>query len=203
MSLLHQEERDDAALGEELTKGTSHVVWATVIAAIVVTIAIGLYVFLSEKPPAAQGEILSVVAHPQHTVSSGLDANGDSMAKEDFEQVMVFARIRLRNQSKMPLFVTQIAVNTTLADGIHTAYARTNGQYDQVFLAYPDIKVPHESALPFDATIAPGQTIEGTIVSNYGITKDQWDARTGLNFVVGFQYQPNLVLTPKVAVTEQ
>lgn len=203
MSLLKQEEHDDAARGEELTKGTSHVVLAGVAAAILVTIAIGLYVFLSEKPPPATGEILSVWVHPQHTVSSGYDANGEAMAKEDFDQVMVFTRIRLHNRSKVPLFVGQITVNATLADGIHTAYARTNGQYDQVFLAYPDIPVPHESALPFDATIAPGQTIEGTFVSNFGIEKAQWDARTGLNYIVGFQYQPNLVLTPKVTITEQ
>jgi hypothetical protein len=203
MSLLQQEQVDDAALGEELTKGSSHLVRASVIAAIVVTIAIGLYMFLSEKPPAGQGEIISVWAHPQHTVSSGLDANGEPMAKEDFEQVMVFTRIRLHNRGMVPLFVNQITVNATLADGIHTAYARTNGQYDQVFLAYPSIPVPHESALPFNATIAPGQTIEGTFVSNFGIGKEQWDARTGLNFIVGFQYQPNLVLTPKVAITEQ
>ena len=67
MSLLHQdspEEIDDAALGEELTKGTSHVVVATVIAAVVVTIAIAIYVLAGQKPPAATGEIVQVWAHP-------------------------------------------------------------------------------------------------------------------------------------------
>lgn len=203
MSLLHTEEKDDSALGEELTKGSSHVVWATVAAAVVMIVAIGLFVFLGEKPAAATGEIISVWVHPQHTENSGFDANGAPMPKESFNQIMVFTRIRLHNRSKVPLFVNQITVNATLADGIHIAYARTNGQYDQVFLAYPGIPVPHDSALPFDATIAPGQTIEGTFVANFGIEKAQWDARTGLNCTVGFQYQPNLVLTPKVAVTEQ
>lgn len=203
MSLLHQEEKDDAARGEELTKGTSHVVWAGVIAAIIMTIVIGLYVLLGTKPPAATGEIISVWVHPQHTENSGFDANGAPMAKQSFDQVMVFTRIRLHNQSKMPLFVNQISVNATLPDGIHTAYARTNGEYDQVFLAYPNFPVPHDSALPFDATIAPGQTIEGTFVSNFGMSKGEWDTHTGLNFIVGMQYQPNLVLTPKVSITEQ
>ena len=43
MSLLHQEsqeEIDDAALGEEFTKGSSHVVRAGVIAAVLVTVTI-------------------------------------------------------------------------------------------------------------------------------------------------------------------
>ena len=46
MSLLQQEtpdKVDDAALGEELTKGSSHVVWATIAATVLVTIAIAIY----------------------------------------------------------------------------------------------------------------------------------------------------------------
>ena len=41
MSLLNQdtEEVDDAARGEEFTKGSSHVIWAAVIATIVVSAA--------------------------------------------------------------------------------------------------------------------------------------------------------------------
>ena len=43
MSLLHQEspeEIDDAALGEEYTKGSSHVILAAIIAAVIVSAAI-------------------------------------------------------------------------------------------------------------------------------------------------------------------
>ena len=52
MSLLQQEERevDDAALGEELTKGSSHVVWAAIAATVVISIAIGAYVIAGQKP---------------------------------------------------------------------------------------------------------------------------------------------------------
>ena len=203
MSLLHQEDRDDAAKGEELTKGTSHVVLATVIAAVVVTIAIAVYVIAGQKPAMAIGDVLSVVAHPQHTESSGFDANGSPMIKDDFDQMLVFTRVRLHNQSTSPLFVEKIQVDVTLADGVHTAYARSPGEYDQVFLAYPGIPVQHDSAMPLTPTLDPGQTIEGTFVANFGVSKAEWDARTGLNYTVSFRYQPSLVLTPKVAITEQ
>jgi len=56
MSLLHQdspEEIDDAARGEELTKGSSHVFVAGIIAAVVVTVVIAAYVLVGQKPPAA------------------------------------------------------------------------------------------------------------------------------------------------------
>jgi hypothetical protein len=70
MSLLQKESSDkvdDAALGESFTKGSSHVVWATIAATVLVTIAISIYVIAGQKPPAVTGEIVAVWAHPQHT----------------------------------------------------------------------------------------------------------------------------------------
>ena len=206
MSLLHQdspEELDDAALGEELTKGTSHVVWASIIAAVLVTIAIAVYVIVEQKPPVATGEIVQVWVHTRHTETSGMDANGAPMAKETFDQVLVFAQVRLHNQSKGPLFLQGILTNVTLDDGIHSSYAAMPGDYERVFVAYPELAGLHGKALSPQATIDPGQTQEGMIVSAFRITKQQWDARKDLNFTFALHYQPRLVLTPHTAVIEQ
>ncbi len=86
----------------------------------------------------ATGEIVQVWAHPQHTVTSGFDANGAPMPKESFDQVLVFAHVRLHNQSKQPLFLHEIMANATLDDGIHSSYAATTADYDRVFIAYPE-----------------------------------------------------------------
>lgn len=204
MSLLHQENQDDAARGEELTKGTSHVVIASVAAAVVVTIIIAVYAITGQKPPLATGEVVAVWAHPQHTQTSGYDASGVRMPQESFDQVMVFAHVRLRNQSKVPLFMWNIASNAMLADGIHTSYAASTSDYDRVFVAYPSLAVPHGKALPREIDIEPGQTVEGTFVSVFtNVTKEQWEARKALTFTFVFRYQPNLVVTPGVTVTEQ
>jgi hypothetical protein len=56
--------------------------------------------------------------------------------------------------------------------------------------------VPHGPALSPDTTIEPGQTVEGTVVSAFRLTKAEWDARKDLNFTIGVQYQPNLQLAP-------
>jgi hypothetical protein len=61
----------------------------------------------------------------------------------------------------------------------------------------------HSKGLSPDTTIEPSQTQEGTFVSSFRITKQQWDARKDLSFTFAFQYQPNLVLTPHAAVIEQ
>ena len=206
MSLLHQdpsEEIDDAALGEELTKGSSHVIWAAVAAAVVVTIAIAVYVLAGEKPPAATGEIVQVTVHPMHTVTSGLDANGAAMAKESYDHVLVFTHVKLHNQGTVPLFLHQVATNATLEDGVHTSYAATATDYERVFIAYPDLASLRGTALSIEATINPGQTLEGDMVSSFRVTKQQWDAHKDLSYVFAFRYQPSLTLTPHTAVIEQ
>jgi hypothetical protein len=63
--------------------------------------------------------------------------------------------------------------------------------------------VPHGPGLSLMATINPGQTVEGTIVSAFHLTKQQWDARKNLSFTFAFQYKPNLTLTPKIAVIDR
>jgi hypothetical protein len=205
MSLLRQDspQLDDAARGEELTKGSSHVLWASLAAAVVVTAVIAFYVIAGQKPPAASGDIEQVWVHPQHTETSGFDANGAPMPKEIADQVYVFALVKLHNQSDKPLFLHNILANVTLDDGIHSSYAATASDYDRVFIAYPNMPVPHGKALAPQTTIDPGQSVEGTIVSAFRLSKAQWDARKDLNFTFGIQYQPSLVLAPHGPITDQ
>jgi hypothetical protein len=205
MGLLQQDGSglDDAAKGESFTKGTSHVVVATVIATVLVSVAIATYIIVEQKPPAVTGEVLSVVSHPMHTETSGFDASGAPIPKETFDQVYVFTQVRLHNQSQGPMFLANMMTNATLPDGIHSSYAAPASDYDRIFLAYPDMPVPHNKALPLDATIAPGETVEGTVVSAFKLTRQQWDARKDLSFTFSFRFQPNLVLAPHVAVAEQ
>ena len=194
---------DDAALGEDYTKGSSHVVLATVVATVLVSIAIAIYVIAGQKPPVATGEILAVWAHPMHVETPEFDANGAPMPKESFDQVFVFAQVRLHNQSKQPVFLRNAMVNATLSDGVHSSYAATASDYDRVFIAYPSMPVPHGKALSLQETLDPGQTLEGTIVSAFHLTREQWDARKDMSFTFGLQYQPDLVLAPRVAIIEQ
>jgi len=205
MSLLQQDspEIDHAARGEDYAKGSTHLIWASLIAAIVIIAAIAVYVIAGQKPVAATGEIEQVWAHPHHPETSGIDASGASMAKQGFDQVLVFAKVKLHNQSNQPLFLHNVMANTTLDDGIHSSYAATAADYDRVFIAYPNLTIPHGPPLSLDTTIPPGQTVEGTVVSSFRMSKQQWDARKSLNFTFGIRYQPNLVLAPPTAVIDQ
>lgn len=208
MSLLQQDNPvalDDAAKGESLTRGTSPLLLAALAATVLVTAAIVTYVLVGEKPPAATGEILEVWAHPMHSVTPAFDASGAPMSQSSFDQVLVFTRVRLRNQSKQPLFLHQITTNLTHPDGsIDSSYATTASQYERVFLAYPNLAQWRTPPLSIDdLTVNPGQTVEGTFVSAFKLEKENWDARKALDYSFGFRYQPVLKLAPRVAVTDR
>jgi hypothetical protein len=201
MSLLEQDSTDQTA-GESYTRGTSHVIVASAVATVLVSIAIAVYIFMGEKPPASVGDIIDVWAHPMHTETSGWDANGAAIPKEEIDQVLLFTQVRLRNQGKHPIFLHQIIANATLADGIHSSYAATPTDFERIFKAYPQLAEWHATPISPDLTIQPGETKEGTFVCSFRMTKADWEARKGLNYSFNYEYLPALTLAPKGSVTE-
>jgi hypothetical protein len=75
--------------------------------------------------------------------------------------------------------------------------------FEKVFVVYPELAPLHGKPLSPEATIPPGQTVEGMVVSAFSMTKQQWDSRKDLNFAVTFSYQPKLVLAPHTAIIEK
>jgi hypothetical protein len=206
MSLLHHEspeEMDDAARGEAFTKGSSHVALASVAATVLVAFFVAVYVLAGQKPPVAGGVVVQVWVHPNHVVTSGIDANGEPMAKVSFDQVLVFAHLKFWNQSKVPLVLEDVLANIRQADGILSVTAGSVGQYDEVFLAYPELAALHSKAFPPHAIIAPGQSLEGNAFWVFRMSKKEWDAHQAMNFSFKLQYQSSLVLAPHTPVIEQ
>jgi hypothetical protein len=202
MSLLQQAttEIDDAALGEEFTKGSTHLVWAAGIATVLVSIGIALYFILGQKPTAATGEVMQVWAEPLTTQTSGVDASGAPVPVQTVEQVLVFAQVRLHNQSKDPLVLRQILTNAVMGDSTVSSYAAIPADYDRLFEAYPQLTSPHGAAIASRQTIPPGQSVEGEFVSAFHMNKADWDKHKGLDFTFVFDYQPFLKLAPKSPV---
>jgi hypothetical protein len=207
MSLLGQDSQtqlDDTAKGESLTKGTSHIVIAAIVATVVVSILIAIYVIAGEKPPVATAQIVEIWAHPMHEVTPGFDANGSAVSQTTFDQVLVFTHVRLHNQSKNPIFLHQILTNVTLKDGsIDSSFAGTASQYLRTFKAYPDLAPWFSPPIDTELTLQPGETKEGTFVSSFRLAKEQWDARKTLDFTFGFRYQPEVKAAATGAVIDR
>jgi hypothetical protein len=207
MSLLQVQEKaqtnDASAHGEDYAKGSSYIVLTTVIAAIVVTVGITLFLLADRKPPVAAGEVTQVWVHPVHTLSTPHDAAGVQGPSELFDQDLVFSHLRVRNQSAEPIVVKDLMTNVTLADGIHSSYAATATDYDRIFVAYPELAGLHSTSLSSNTIIQPGQTLDGMIVSAFHVTKEQWAAQKDMSFTVDFKFHPSLVLTAVGQPTEK
>jgi hypothetical protein len=205
MSLLQQNspELDDAARGEDLTRGTSHILWAMIAAAVVVSAAIIAYALASRETPAAAGQIIRTTVHFVHRETTGLDAAGKPMPKDAFDQALVFTHLQLHNQSKNPLFLRQVLTNIVLDDGIHSSYAAMPHDYERLFQATPELASLHGTPISPDSTIPPGESLEGDIVAAFRLSHAQWDARKGLNYTVSLQYQPDLALLGAPSVNTQ
>jgi hypothetical protein len=203
MSLLNPntedtEQPDDAAQGEDFSKGSSHLLNAVIVSGIVVTILIAIYVlvFASAPVPPSTGQVVNVWAYPLHTKTAGFDANGAALTVENFDRILVFAEVRIHNQGKSPLIMHEVLSNVTISDGIHSSYAASLTDFQRLFVAYPQLGALSGSPLNIGATLDPGQTISGTIFSSFNMSEQDFKNRKDLNFSFAFKYNPTLVITP-------
>ncbi len=208
MSLLKLKEdaigdAGDKPSGEDYARGSGYILWASIIAFITVSVGIGLFVMADHKPPVAAGEITQVWAHSVHTINTPLDANGNPTPGNAFDQILVFAQVRVRNQSDQPIVLKELLTNVRLEDGLHSSYAASAIDYDRIFIAYPQLSGLRSKSLVRETIVQPGDVLEGMIVSSFHVSKEQWAARKELNFSLQFKFHPDLILTPKVPIQEQ
>ena len=207
MSLLQLEKDpgrpNSGSNGEDYAKGSSYLLWTFMAAFALITIGISLFLMADRKPPVASGEVTQVWAHAVHTINTPVDAAGVPTPAEMFDQVLVFAQMRIHNQSDQPVVLKEILSNVTLDDGIHSSYAAGPTDFDRIFIAYPELGGLRSKTLTRDTVIQPSQTLEGMIVSSFHVSKEQWTGRKNLNFTVEFKLHPDLTLTPSGPVSEQ
>lgn len=207
MSLLQIQDdpvhkHDASSQGEDLARGSSNLLWSILAAFVFLSIAITIFVTIIRKHPVAVGEVTQAWAHGVHTLDTPVDANGVQSAGRPFDQVLVFAELRIHNQSDKPIIIRDMLTNATFEDGPHSSYAATSIDYDRIFIAYPELKNFHGAPLLRDTVIPPGQVVDGMIVSSFHVSKEQWVAHKDLNFTIQLKFHPDLVLTPR-ALTEQ
>jgi hypothetical protein len=168
------------------------------IAAVVVSIALGLYVYLGQKPPVAAGEVLQTTVYPVHTVinnSGGIAQEGMAGSSETYDQVLILTKIKIRNQTDIPLFLQDISSAIKLPDGSEQEnVAASDRDMDRVFQAYPSLSYLRAASIPRDITLTPGQSAEGLAIFNYPLSKEQWGKLPTANVVVSFMHQKNLEL---------
>jgi hypothetical protein len=167
-----------------------------VIAAIVMVIAIGLYVYLGQRPPVAAGEVLTMNLYPVHTlINSGGGSEGMQGSGEYYDQLLILAKVRIRNQTDIPLFLEDVSSAIKLPDGSEQVNTTAGDKdMDRVFQAYPSLAYLRGESIHRDITLSPGQSVEGLAIFNFPISKEQWNTLQTAKVVVSFMHQKNLEL---------
>jgi hypothetical protein len=171
-----------------------------IIATIAVTVAIGLYVYLGQKPPVASGSVLTINLYPVHTlVNSGGGPDGMQGSGEFYDQLLVLTKVKVTNQTDIPLFLQDISCVIKLPDGSEqNNVTASDKDMDRVFQAYPSLGYLRTDTIRRDITLNPGQSAQGLEIFNFPITKDQWSGLQWAKVVVSFMHQKNLeILLPK------
>lgn len=166
------------------------------IATVIVLLTTAIYVWVGEKPPVAVGQIVKLDVTPIHTeMRVGAGAQGVQGGMDTYDQLLVLAEVKVRNQTNIPLFLHDMWSNLiTNNDDQDRSLAANRTDFESVFVAYPQMAQMKQEPLLRDTAIQPGQTAQGLVIFHYPMTKDQWDARHGFEAVVSFTHQKNLVL---------
>jgi hypothetical protein len=208
MSLLQiandpHHEHDASSEGKDLAAGSSNLLWTTIAAVILVSAGIAAFLYINHKPPVAAGEVTQVSAHSVHSLGAGVSGNGIAMSAEPSDQVLVFATVRVRNQSDQPFVLKEFMTNATFADGIHSSYAAGAADFERIFAAYPELAGLRGKPLLRETVVPAGQSVDGVIISSFHATKELWATKKDLNFTITLKMHPDLVLTPTGPITEQ
>ena len=166
------------------------------VATVIVVLAIGAYVYIGQKPPVAAGQIVKLDVVPIHSETNiGTPGQGSGGGTEIYDQLFVLAQVHIRNQTNIPLFVHDMWANLTTANGgEQRSLNASKTDFQQVFLAYPQMLPLKAQPLQRDITLEPGQSVDGLMIFHYPITKDQWEARQSFTAVISFLHQKNLTL---------
>jgi hypothetical protein len=177
--------------------------WFPAVAATVVlgALAIGAYLWIHFTPPVHAGQVLSIDVYPIHRELSTGPMNGsrtDGLQGQPdiYDQLIVLANVRVKNQTDIPLFLHDMSGVVHLRDGNEEpGLAASARDFNNVFIAYPDLKPLRKDPLRRDLTLAPGQQVEGQVMYNFPISKAQWDSRSDVEMSFSFLHQRPLVLT--------
>ena len=166
------------------------------IAAILIPAAvIASYVWFNREPIPYTGQVVNVNIYPIHRdITSKTTTQGIGGQAEAYDELIVLADVRIKDVAKIPLFLQDISATAVLPDETDTSTAASRRDFNDVFIAYPDLKQYQKAPLPRDLTLQPGQEAEGQMVFNYQLNKTQWDSRSGMDINISFLHHPPMVL---------
>jgi hypothetical protein len=138
------------------------------IALVVIAIVVGALAYVFRSKPVASGVIESVGAVEQNTRNTSF----------------VAINVKLNNVSDKTIYIKDIRAEITTPAGNYVDDAANASDYDRYVAAYPDLKPMLKDPLKVETKVAPGSSLEGTVLVNYPLTKENVDQHTGITVTI-------------------
>jgi hypothetical protein len=150
--------------------------------------------------PVATGSILRLSTFPMHADADADNGPGMPGTSLSQDQLLILAQVRITNISKKPIQIFDLS--GLLFQGpqgqVQTTSLGANvTDIHRLFQAFPALAPINMPPLERKTTIAPGQSAQGLVVCNFGLTPQQWQQRQGFELHVSFDLGPTLVLKVK------
>jgi hypothetical protein len=155
------------------------------------------YFFPSEKPQvmlAHSTVYVGKTVFAKQTFQNGSHVVGQGPSEE--QDLYVVATVHIDNPLKTAIYLDDINATLTGSDGSQMqASAIGKSDLSSVYNAFPALKPMVATPLVREASIAPGQSAEGTVLLQFPVTKDIWDARQTATLSVEFYHLTPITLT--------
>ncbi len=155
------------------------------------------YGHMGTLQPVAQGKILRLSTFPMHASTENDGGSGMPGQALNQDQLLILAQVQVTNVSKKP--ITIFDLNGLLLQGQvqTTSLGANETDIHRLFQAFPALAPMDAPPLERKTSIAPGQSAQGLVVFNYGLTPQQWQQRTSFEMHISFELGPTLVLKAK------
>jgi hypothetical protein len=167
------------------------------LAIIVSSLVVFVWVRFGRKTPVATGDIARVAIYPVQAKITGGNAGTPGMEGQDeiINQLLVFAHVRLHNPNNTAITLEDDWAVITLPNGeTRRSLGASGADFVKVFQAYPQLAPLRMDPLRRDVQIQPGQSVDGLVVFSYPLSREQWDARKSMQVTISFNGAKDVTL---------
>lgn len=168
------------------------------VAAAVLGIILGIYLYSSQKPPTSTGSAVRVVALPMHIESRPSIAPGaigtvdQNIEKSD--SVLVNVELDVKNAIQKPMYLKGIQAKLVAEKGDFSDAAAPASDYERIVQAYPELAIKDAKPFQTESTIPQNATQRGLVVFSFPLAREDWDKRKSLQATVSFYDHAPLVI---------
>ncbi len=106
----------------------------------------------------------------------------------------IIPSLRIENHLTVPLFLKDFTITMTIADGELRTAAIEKNDLDIVYASFPELKPLMATPLLRETELAPGQTVEGTLLAQFAVPQSTWDKRQSATVTVDFYHQDSMTI---------